>query len=56
MAYEIRKSFISLSIGMLWHMRLGHPSLAYLRRLQKIEPKLKMWHLMNQLMIVQYVN
>ncbi|KAL7292885.1 hypothetical protein TKK_0013555 [Trichogramma kaykai] len=29
------------SLGMLWHMRLGHASLEYLRQLQKREEKLK---------------
>ena len=27
--------------GMLWHMRLGHPSLEYMRKMQKYEEKLK---------------
>ena len=32
---------IKQSEGMLWHMRLGHPSLEYMRKMQKYEEKLK---------------
>lgn len=40
---EIRaeKSFHKPSEGMLWHMRLGHPSLEYMKKMQKYEEKLK---------------
>ena len=35
------KDYIKLTEGMLWHVRLGHASLNYLKKLQKIEKRLE---------------
>lgn len=36
-----QNKILNNDLGMLWHVRLGHPSLKYLQKLQKVDDRLK---------------
>ena len=41
MVYELKENIKKISEDMLWHTRLGHASLEYLKQLQKSEERLE---------------